>query len=169
MLELYGTDDEAAQPTTDDVPVSETFSSEPPSLKVLLIADEVENSMLIERCLREMSAYEPQITIAGSLGAARFAASVDEFDVLLIDDDFQGVGETNIYAMFGLEQDACPTVLLTSSESLSPGSAITSSTLSTFSTLRKAELSPALLQATINRAIGAHAQQCTMLALVSAA
>ena len=162
MLELYGTDDEASQPGIDDAPATERFSSEPSILKVLLIADDAANSMLIERCLYQMATYEPQITIAGSLAAARFAATADEFDVLLIDDDFAGLGEMPYLQMFGLEDDACPTVLLTSSEANSP--ALTG----TLFTLKKAELSPAHLQSTIHEAICAHAQQCTMLALVPA-
>ena len=46
-------------------------SCEPPRIKVLCIDDDANSLLLMERCLRQLTRYEAQITTAGSIHLAR--------------------------------------------------------------------------------------------------
>lgn len=61
---------------------------EPQVLKILIIDDDGEGSMLVEQSMRYLSRFEPLITVAGTLAAARFAMRMDRFDLVLLDCDF---------------------------------------------------------------------------------
>jgi hypothetical protein len=55
------------------------------TIKVLLIETSARAVPITEQCLRYMSRFECLITQAGSVAAAKFALSVDTFDVVITD------------------------------------------------------------------------------------
>ena len=165
MLELDGTDDDTV-PTGFAEPLApERISCEPPRLKILIVADDAADSLLIERCLNHMARYEPQITTAGTLAAAGFAAASDDFDVILLDGDMPGTRGMEPLATFGSPGDRCPALMLT--RLLSPEAERLALSLGAAACLAMHDLSPKKLETTIHQALHAHAEHCTLMALTA--
>lgn len=144
MLELSGTYDLTMNHGTG---MSETFevnvawqpaSLEPPRLKVLLIVENAAASRRTEGLLTHMSLFEPQITTAGTVAAARFALQADEFDIVLIDASMRDRDAKDINTALGAALDGCPVL-----------------------SLAAPTLSAKRLQATIDQVITAFAQRCS--------
>ena len=163
MLELDGTDDDFLPAGFAEPAAPECISCEPPRLKVLIVADDAADSLLIERCLEHMVRYEPQITTAGTLAAASFAAVSDDFDAILLDYDMPGIRGTELTVTFGSPTDRCPAVMLT--RRLSPEFEREALSLGAAACLAKSGLTAKGLETTIHQAVRAHAEYCTLMAL----
>lgn len=118
VLELIGTYDLTMTNATgmceafDENERSRPASVEPPRLKVLLITDNAASSRRAEKALSHMSLFEPQITTAGTVAAARFALLADEFDVTLVDADMRDGDGSDINAVLAGLLDAGPVLSL---------------------------------------------------------
>ena len=175
MLELDGAgfetlirqchEQRAADEWTADEPVAAPTNCDPPRLKVLLVEDDADDSMLVERCLDHMAHYEPQITVAGTLVAARFAFISDDFDVILLSDGLRSAPATELLAAFGDPLERCPVLVLTgylpqADQALAvPDDAP--------ACLAKSVLSPKVLETRIRQVLRTHAQHCTLMSIAA--
>ena len=166
MLEVDGRDNETLNEGCNEACATEPASCEPPRLKVLLIEDDAVDSTLIERCLDHMAKYERQLTVAGTLAAALFAVSADDFDIILLSDGMRDTPAAALLAALGDPLERCPTVLLTSYRS--PATEGQALSLGAAACLAKLGLSPKLLEACIEQALRQHAQHCTRMSLAAA-
>lgn len=157
MLELSGTYDlTISNPTgfgeaSEENPRFDAAAPEPPRLKVLLIVDDAARSRRTERALAHMSLFEPHVTTAGTVPAARFALTADEFDVVLVDASMRDNRGGDVLAVLAASLDSCPVLLLADAE----GSSVSTSSI------RTGAVSPKSLQLAIHKAIMAFAQRCS--------
>ena len=166
MLEAVGTDaDTATLCCAADAPSPKPLSCEPPRLKVLLVEDDASTSVMIERCLVHMAAFEPQIAVAGTLKSATFALGADDFDVVLIDDEMLMLDGTNWLMSLGQPWQRCASVLLTGAGYAGMGPMVGDGEGS--ACLAKDNLSPKRLETTILQAIRDHAHYCSRAGMSS--
>jgi len=126
-------------------------------LQVLVVEDDPADLALIERALRRMTDFEAQITVSGSIAAARQTLRLAPFDVVLVDHALgseSGLGLAPSPAGRGLP---CPAILVTGL--LTPELKTVALYRGFSACIDKDELTPRILEALVGQAITAHRLQ----------
>jgi CheY-like chemotaxis protein len=126
-------------------------------LQVLIVEDDPADLALIERALRRMTDFEAQITVSGSIAAARQTLRLAPFDIVLVDHALgseSGLGLAPSPAGRGLP---CPAILVTGL--LTPELKTVALHRGFSACIEKDELTPRILEAIVGQAITAHRLQ----------
>lgn len=163
MLDAVGTDTESLAVCCVDAPPLERISCEPKRLKVLVVEDDASTSVMIERCLTHIAAFEPQIAVAGTLAAAKFALDADDFDIVLIDSEMLLHAASSCLLSLGRPWERCASLHLTGAGTAGMSPRTEDGAAS--ACLAKDNISPKRLATAILTAIQDHARYCTQEAL----
>lgn len=87
------------------------ISTEPRTLKVLVVEDDPADFAVIERCLSHMTQFEARITLAAHTRGAAFALTADDFDLLIVD---HSLGHARVFNLLAGAQRTmrCPSLLV---------------------------------------------------------